>query len=143
MEVDLTKDLYKIGTIDSILNSLYTRNRFTTCTEGIVNISDVPSINISLRECAGKVSLFGGQGYKRCDCKTSCRNNFCSCRKSNRLCNSKYHIIVCHAKTNDIRVGIHHDAFINFFVSLFLPTDVMKNIFLLFFSKEKVQSTTE
>ena len=39
MEVDLTKDLYKIGTEDGILNSLYTCNKFTTCTEGTVNIS--------------------------------------------------------------------------------------------------------
>ena len=46
-------------------------------------------------------------------------------------------ITVCHAKTNDIRAGIHHDVFIYFSVSLFLPTDIMKSIFLLFFSKEK------
>ena len=88
MQVDLTKDLYKIGTKDGILNSLCTRNQFTTFTEGTVNISDVPSINVLLREYAGKTSPFGGQGYKRCNCKTSCKNNFCSCRKSNKLCNS-------------------------------------------------------
>ena len=44
---------------------------------------DVPSVNISLRECARKASLFGGQGYRRCNCKTSCRSNLSSCRKSN------------------------------------------------------------
>ena len=49
MEADLTKDLYRIGTKDGILNSRY-----------------------SLRECAGKASLFGDQGYRRCNCKTSC-----------------------------------------------------------------------
>ena len=70
-EVDLTKGLHKIGTKDGILNSLYTRNQLTTCTEGAVDISDVSSVNISFRECAGKGSLFGGQGYKRCNCKTS------------------------------------------------------------------------
>ena len=101
VEVDLTKDLLKIGTKDGILNSLCTRNQFTTCTEGTVNISDVPSVNVSLRECAGKASLFGCQGYKRCTCKTSCQNHFCSWRKSNN--NSKSNatlsaIIVCHAK---------------------------------------------
>ena len=86
MEADLTKDVYKIRTKDGILNSLYTLNQFITCT---VNISDVPSINVSLRQCAGKASLYGGQRYKRCNCKTSCRNIFCSSRKSNKLCNSK------------------------------------------------------
>ena len=91
MEVDLTKDLYKIGTKDDIPNSLYTRNQFTTCIEGTVNISDVPSINVSLRECAGKASLFGSQGYKRCNCKIESEMIFNWCRKSNKLCNSKCH----------------------------------------------------
>ena len=68
---------------------MYTLNQFTTCTEGNINISEVPSINVLLRECAEKVSLFGGQGYKRWICKTSCQNHFCLCRKSNKLCNSK------------------------------------------------------
>ena len=70
MDVDLTKNLYKIETKDGILNSLYTRNQFETCTEGTVNISNVPTINVFLRECSGKASLFGSQGYKRCNCKT-------------------------------------------------------------------------
>ena len=61
MEADVTKDLYRIGTKDGILNSWYARNQFSTCTEGTVNIADVPSVNISLRECAGKASLFGGR----------------------------------------------------------------------------------
>ena len=64
IEVDLTKDLYKIRTKDGILNLLCTRNQLTTyaCAEGTANIPDVPSIKVSLRECAGKASLFGVQG---------------------------------------------------------------------------------
>ena len=57
MEADLYRveaDLHRIGTKDGILNSLYARNQFSTFTEGTVNIADVPSVNISLRECAGK-----------------------------------------------------------------------------------------
>ena len=91
MGADFTKDLYRIGTKDGILNSWYARNQFSTCTEGTVNIADVPSVNISLREYAGKASLFGGQGYRRCNCKTSFQSNLFSCRKSNKLCNSKCH----------------------------------------------------
>ena len=69
MEADLTKDLYRIGTKDGkILNSWYTRNQFSTCTQGTVNIADVPSVNISVREFAGKASLFGGQGYRQRNC---------------------------------------------------------------------------
>ena len=73
------------------LNLLYTCNQFTTCTEGTVYISDVSSINVSLRDRATKASLFGGQRYKRRNCKILCRNNFCLCSKSNKLLNSKCH----------------------------------------------------
>ena len=93
MEADLPKDLYRIGTKNGILNSWYARNQFSTCREGTVNIADVPSVNISSRECGGKASLFGGQGYRRCNCKTSHRSNLCSCRKSNMLCNSNITIV--------------------------------------------------
>ena len=44
----------------------------------------------------------------------------------------KCSIIVCHAKTNDVRVGIQH-VFIYSDVSLFLQIDLMKSIFLFFF----------
>ena len=91
MEVALTKHLYRIGTKDSILNSWNARNHFSTHTEGAVNVADVPSVNISFRICSGNASLFAGQGYRKCNCKTSCRSNLCSCRKSNKLCNSKCH----------------------------------------------------
>ena len=69
MEVNLIKDLHKIGTKSGILNLL---NQFTTCSEVTVNISEVPSINGSFRECAGKASVFAVQRYKICNCKTSC-----------------------------------------------------------------------
>ena len=91
-----------------------------------------------IKRFATKTSLFAGQRYKRCNRKILCRNNFCLCSKSNKLLNSNS-IIACHVKTNDFRVGIHHDLFIYFFfVSLFVPTDVMKSILLLFSSKEKI-----
>ena len=38
MEADLTKDLYRIGTKDGILNSWYARNQFSARTDGTVNI---------------------------------------------------------------------------------------------------------
>ena len=90
MEAGLTKDLHRIGIKDGILNSWYARNQFSTCIEGTVNIADVRSVNISLRECAGEASRFGGQEYRSCNCKTLCRSDLCSCRKSNKLCNSKF-----------------------------------------------------
>ena len=88
-EAGFTQDWYKIGTKDGILYSWYARNQFSTCTKDTVNIADVSSVNISLRECVGKASLFGSQEYRRCNCKTFCRSNLCPSRKSNKLCNSK------------------------------------------------------
>ena len=116
MEADLTKDLHRIGTKDGIINSWYARNQFSTCTEGTVNIADVPSVNISLRECNGKASLFGGQGCRRCYSKTSCRSNLCSCRKSNKLCNSNV-TIVYRAKINNICFDIMF--YFSFFLSFY------------------------
>ena len=56
-------------------------------------------------------------------------------------CATQSAMIVCHAEINDIRVEIHHEIFIYFFISLFLQTDVMKSKFLFFYSK--LQSKTE
>ena len=36
-------------------------------------------------------SLFDGQGYTACDCKTLGWSTFCSCKKSSKLCNAKGH----------------------------------------------------
>ena len=130
METDLTKDLHKMGTKDGILNSLYTCSQFTTCTK-----DTVPSVNVSLWECAGKASLFGGQGYKRCNCKTLYRKKFCSCRNSNKLCSFKCYNLSCENKWHSC-----WDTpwfFYIFFVSLFVPTCVMKSIILLIFFKGK------
>ena len=89
--VDGDKCLYKIGTKFGAINTTYARNQFTTCTEKIVAVEDVPEDQISLRACAGKSSLSGGQGYKSCGCKTGCRLHNCSCWRNKQLCNSKCH----------------------------------------------------
>ena len=73
---------YKIGTQFGRINSSYARNQFTTCKEKLMQLENVPDMEISLRECASKLSLSGGQGYKRRSCKTQCSSNRCTCRKS-------------------------------------------------------------
>ena len=77
---------YKIGTQFGRINSSYARNQFTTCKEKLMQLENVPDMEISLRECASKLSLSGGQGYKRCSCKTQCSSNRCTCRKSGKIC---------------------------------------------------------
>ena len=48
-----------------VLSTWYTKNKFSTFTEEINDVDDVPANEISLRETAGKISLSGGQEYKR------------------------------------------------------------------------------
>ena len=122
MEVDLTKDLYRIGTKDGIRNLWYARNQLSTSTEGTVNIKDIPSVNISLRECSGTASPFGGQGYRRCNCKTSCRCNLCfACAKSQTSYGTLNVTIVYRAKINDICFDIimFYISFVLFFFSFY------------------------
>ena len=82
---------YKIGTQFGRINSSYARNQFTTCKEKLMQLENVPDMEISLCEYASKLSLSGGQRYKRCSCKTQCSSNRCTCRKSGKICNSKCH----------------------------------------------------
>ena len=83
--------LYKVGTQFGTINTSYTRNDFTPCPENLLRIEDVPCTEVSLRECAGKFSVGGGQGYKRCQCKTGYGTDKCSCHREKKLCNSKCH----------------------------------------------------
>ena len=127
MEVDFTKDLYRIGAKDGILNTWYARNEFSTCTEGTVNIAGVPSVNISLRECAGKTLLFGGQGYRRCNCKH--RNIVAEVTFAHAESQTSYatlnFTIVYRAKINDICFDI-----IMFYISVVLYVRLTGQYFL-------------
>ena len=74
---------YKIDTKFGAIDTSYSRNQFSICNE--------LDEEISLRGCARKSSLTGGQGYQRCGCKSGCARNICSCRRQNKLCTSKCH----------------------------------------------------
>lgn len=90
--VDFRNGVYRIGTSVGTLKNWYPRTEFQISqiklTEKISNDS------ISLREAVTKLSLFGGQGFKKCSCKASqkqCQTAKCSCFKSKLLCNSRCH----------------------------------------------------
>ena len=82
---------YTLGTRHGILKQLYTRNQFEVCQEQHLLEEDVPRHEIGLREAANKSSMFGGQGFTRCNCHTKCLSNRCACKKRKILCNSKCH----------------------------------------------------
>ncbi|XP_075231703.1 uncharacterized protein LOC142330362 [Lycorma delicatula] len=82
---------YKQGTKRGTINTLFTRNRFQECKETIINISDVPDIELSLRETSTKDSMFGGQGFIKCNCNKRYNSKMCKCKILNILYNSKCH----------------------------------------------------
>ncbi|KAI4463133.1 proteasome inhibitor [Holotrichia oblita] len=90
--LDIKNNLYQIGTSAGIIKDWLPRNALQIATTTFTET--VPRTNLSLREIAGKLSLFGGQGFKKCSCKQSkiqCKTKRCVCKKSNVLCNSRCH----------------------------------------------------
>ena len=89
--LDVIDDNYKLRTKEGRLAQLYTRNQFVICEEKFLSVADVPNIEISLQTCARYTSISGGQGYTQCICKERCNTNKCSCKRREKLCNSKCH----------------------------------------------------
>ena len=81
----------KTGTKFGAIDTSYSGNQFSICNEPVISVEDVSDEEISLRGCAGKSSLSGGQGYQRRGCKSGCTRNICSCRRPNKLCSSECH----------------------------------------------------
>ena len=57
---------YQLGTTIGKLTSLYTRNKFTLCTENFISVAEVGNEEVIVREVINKLSLVGGQGFKKC-----------------------------------------------------------------------------
>lgn len=79
---------YKLESKQGILSQLYTRNQFAICEEKFIFSEEVPAHSISLRECAKKTSLSGGQGHEQCG---ECKSDECKCKKFSKLCSSQCH----------------------------------------------------
>lgn len=84
-------EFYELGTKFGKLKALYTINQFTLCKEKFLSVEEVPTKTIYLRAVVKKISLVGGQGFKKCNCLQKCVTNRCLCKSSNLLCNSKCH----------------------------------------------------
>lgn len=85
-------EFYQLGTKIGVLKQLYTQNQFTSCSEDFIKIEEVvKEKEVSLREVVGKLSLTGGQGFKKCNCLKKCLSKKCACKSSGLLCNSKCH----------------------------------------------------
>jgi len=85
------EEVYELGTKLGKLKELYTRNQFTLRKENFLSIEDVCPVEISAREVVKKLSLVGGQGFRKCNCSKKCTTKMCFCKSANILCNSKCH----------------------------------------------------
>jgi hypothetical protein len=76
--VDKKNNVCQIGTRFGFINTWLSRNVLQTTDAEFLD--EVANTMITLREIAKKHSPFGGQGYQKCFCKTSCKTNRCACR---------------------------------------------------------------
>jgi len=85
------EEFYELATKLDKLKVLYTRNQFTLCKEKFLSIEEVGTEEISACEVVNKLSLVGGQGFRKCNCSKKCTTKMCLGKSANPLCNSKCH----------------------------------------------------
>ena len=81
----IDNDFYKV--------ELYTRSQLNLAKEELVYSAEVDPEECTLREISRKICLFGGQGYKKCNCKSKRITRKCLCQARNKLCNSKWYFL--------------------------------------------------
>ncbi|XP_063411146.1 KRAB-A domain-containing protein 2-like [Mytilus trossulus] len=82
---------YRVGTIAGNLSGVLSRNQLESISDSSLSVTQIPDLQLSLREAVKKNSKTGGQGYLSCKCKGGCNNSKCKCKKQNVLCNSRCH----------------------------------------------------
>jgi len=88
---DKDEEFYELATKLGKLKALYTRIQFTLYKEIFLSIEEVGTEEISAREVENKLSLVGGQGFRKCNCSKRCTTKMCMSKSANLLCNSKCH----------------------------------------------------
>lgn len=92
--VDIRNGVHQIGTEVGALNRWFSRDELNVSNAHVTGTIAVPTDTISLREAASKISMFGGQGFKKCLCKPNknqCRTKRCFCFRAAMKCNSRCH----------------------------------------------------
>ena len=98
-----TFEKYKLACRAGVLNTIYDRSELSPCLNvepaamGLLytleNWRGLPRCGI--RAAMRTVSMMGGQGMLRYNCKKSCNTKKCKCYQSGRVCNSR-----CHKRNN-------------------------------------------
>ena len=56
-----------------------------------IKVANVPAKQPTLQEIVSTQGICGGQGFKKCSCKSNCLTQRCSCLKAGLGCNSACH----------------------------------------------------
>ena len=87
---------YVVGTKSGRIKGKMARNQIESIRYSGLKDMHVPDKELTLREIVRAQSICGGQGFKRCQCKTNCKTSRCSCRRAGMHCNSScYSHISC------------------------------------------------
>ena len=84
---------YRIGTRSAKIKGRLARNQIEFIKFTGMKLEDIPDGELSIREIVRAQSICGGQGFRRCHCKSNCLTKRCSCLKAGLKCNS-----ACHGK---------------------------------------------
>ncbi|XP_071153655.1 uncharacterized protein [Mytilus edulis] len=71
-----------VGTIAGNLSVVLSRNQVESSCVSSLSVTQIPDLQLSLREAVKKNSRTGGQGFLYCKCKGGCNNSKCKCKKT-------------------------------------------------------------
>ena len=91
--LEFDKRGYRIGTRSAKIKGRLARNQIEFIKFTGMKLEDIPDGELSIREIVRAQSICGGQGFRRCHCKSNCLTKRCSCLKAGLKCNS-----ACHGK---------------------------------------------
>jgi len=74
------EEFYELATKLGKLKALFTRNQFTLYKENFLSIKEVGTEERSVHEVVNKLSLVGGQGFRKCICSIKCTTKMCLCK---------------------------------------------------------------
>lgn len=83
---------FRLGTEVGSLSGMHQKNTFTLLPTRHLSVEKIPDKEFdSVRSAVKEVSVFGGQGFVRCACRTGCKSGRCKCFKNRLACNSRCH----------------------------------------------------
>jgi hypothetical protein len=91
VDIDFTHDLYELVSEGGVINIMLARNTFEKLKSNHFDLHFVLDKSLSIRQAVNQISIGGGQGVLRCDCKGNCSRKICKCFKHELKCNSRCH----------------------------------------------------